>query len=629
MAIPMEWLFSWEVSSWVVGGAIAAAFSFLALDDFKLAKLFFLLAAADAVGGIVMWGAKTDLPPWGRSLLIFVMIGSIGLLAVQALRYVDKKQRAKQPQSRSLEIQPSVSLIAYLQPGQPYPDGTIVGGISWLTRYVDVRLDVVNGPTQIKDLDLSVQLDTDIAAIGQISQFQGVTAFPDNDPSAAWLEGTDANGEPMSVPIVPAAGKMRSSPVYRVHCSEVLANTVVHLVIASIAFNRPTVSGQLPERLFAPRRAPREIRVKGRYAVQERDSSMWHPIDFSYSFPQPSALPPPPKLAAEPKPQESAKLQFTFWPVSPNDEKLLDEVSVPVVNGIVTVVFSAKNVGTTQADNGQVWIQICDACKFAEEPEGTTMPPGDPLVRRKRFDTLHTGSYFEGTALKTIPPDRAAWFTIALKYACERCPPIDNRHPQKLRVNIAERSSQQRVPSQSDVTPPTYQQLAVEWSRVYAPRIPSDGRVSVVSLFDVPEGQGDGSLGESSGEPGRVFTTPDADGMPMATLQYRLTNYASATMFNITIVLRLIFQEAIKRKDNPKSEDSGKITLERDWVINIPKIDSGPDRTFTFYVMNTTGKFVTVYFPNKVLAQMAGSGEQRTVELIKPTAEMNNLPPIR
>lgn len=51
MAIPMEWLFSWEVGSWVVGGAIAAAFSFLALDDFKLAKLFFLLAAGDAIGG--------------------------------------------------------------------------------------------------------------------------------------------------------------------------------------------------------------------------------------------------------------------------------------------------------------------------------------------------------------------------------------------------------------------------------------------------------------------------------------------------------------------------------------------------------------------------------------------------
>jgi hypothetical protein len=119
------------------------------------------------------------------------------------------------------------------------------------------------------------------------------------------------------------------------------------------------------------------------------------------------------------------------------------------------------------------------------------------------------------------------------------------------------------------------------------------------------------------------------DGMKMATLQYRLTNYASATMFKVSVALHLVFQEALKREDNPKSKDSGKITLESDWVINIPKIDPGPDRTFTFYVMNTTGKFVTIYFPNQVLAQMAGSDEQQTVEIMKPTAEMNNLPPIR
>jgi hypothetical protein len=436
MAIPMGWLFSWEVSSWVVGGAIAAAFSFLALDDFKLAKLFFLLAAADAIGGIVMWGAKTELPPWGRSLLIFAMIGSIGVLADQALRYVDKKQKTKLSQSASPEVQPSVTLTAYLQPKEPYPDGTFVGGISWLSHYVDVRLDVVNGPIQIKDLDFSVQFDTDIAGAGQISQFQGVTIFPDKEPPATWLEGFDSSGQPTSVPVVSAPGKMRNAAIYRMHCQEVLANTVVHFVIASVAFNRPMVGGQMPKQLFAPRRAPKEIRVKGQYAVQVGQSTKWYPLEFSYNFPQLPALPSPQKPGDESKTQEFAKLQFTFWPVDPKDERLSDELSLPVVNGVVTVVFSAKNVGKLQAENGQVWIRICDACKYAEEPEGTTMPPGDPLVRRKRFDTLHIGSYFEGTILKVIPPNGASSFTIALKYACERCPPIDNRNPQKLRVHI-------------------------------------------------------------------------------------------------------------------------------------------------------------------------------------------------
>jgi len=115
-----------------------------------------------------------------------------------------------------------------------------------------------------------------------------------------------------------------------------------------------------------------------------------------------------------------AKFQFGFWPAVPGQR----------------LSFTAKNVGNAQAEHGQVWIQICDGCRFAEEPEGTTMPPGEPMTRRKRFDMLHMGSYFDGTTLKIIPPDGVPSFTILFKYACERCPPIDNDRPQKLKVSL-------------------------------------------------------------------------------------------------------------------------------------------------------------------------------------------------
>ncbi|MGA7769749.1 MAG: hypothetical protein WCA27_26400, partial [Candidatus Sulfotelmatobacter sp.] len=77
-----------------------------------------------------------------------------------------------------------------------------------------------------------------------------------------------------------------------------------------------------------------------------------------------------------------ARFLFAFWPIGP-DEQLSSVISKSAENGIVTVAITAKNVGDGQADNGQIWMQICDGCKFAEEPEGTTMPPNDPLVRRK------------------------------------------------------------------------------------------------------------------------------------------------------------------------------------------------------------------------------------------------------
>jgi hypothetical protein len=93
----MEWLFSWEVSSWVVASAIAVAFAFLALDDFKLAKLFFLIGAADASGGVIMWGVKTQRPLWQLSLAVFLLMGGIGALTVLAIRYVENKRAAKLP----------------------------------------------------------------------------------------------------------------------------------------------------------------------------------------------------------------------------------------------------------------------------------------------------------------------------------------------------------------------------------------------------------------------------------------------------------------------------------------------------------------------------------------------------
>lgn len=105
----MEWLFSWEVSSWIVGIAIAVGFVFVSLDDFKLAKLFFLIAAADAAGGMLMWGFRTQRPLWQLIIAVFVLMGGVGALTVLLFRYVDHKQINRQlttgPSSKNLVCQ--------------------------------------------------------------------------------------------------------------------------------------------------------------------------------------------------------------------------------------------------------------------------------------------------------------------------------------------------------------------------------------------------------------------------------------------------------------------------------------------------------------------------------------------
>jgi hypothetical protein len=182
---------------------------------------------------------------------------------------------------------PSPSLIfkAYLQPDEPYLDGTLLAGIVWDKRYVDVRIDVANGAAAIQNLDFVVGVDTSIAGVGQISQFPGVTAFPAGSPPPAWLQGTDLRGNPVSVPMTPTPGMTSIAPVYRVQCSNIFANTVLHLVVASVALN-PTENGQLPKQLFGTRRSPRTIRIKGKYETRIGETVQNHDVDFSYDFKQ-------------------------------------------------------------------------------------------------------------------------------------------------------------------------------------------------------------------------------------------------------------------------------------------------------------------------------------------------------
>jgi len=114
--LPMEWLFSWEVTSWVVALLVALGFAFLGMDDYRLAKLFFLLSAADAIGGIEMWGISTAMPAWQRNVIVFVVVGGTGVLLVQSFNYVHKRRHAKEhPQAHITEKLPGFAAHAVIK----------------------------------------------------------------------------------------------------------------------------------------------------------------------------------------------------------------------------------------------------------------------------------------------------------------------------------------------------------------------------------------------------------------------------------------------------------------------------------------------------------------------------------
>lgn len=100
----MERLLSWEVTGWVVGVGLSVAFAFVSTQDYRLAKLFFLIAAADALGGTAMWSSRTH-PLWRACLLAFFLTGGVGVLGVLAFRYTDHK-RDTQRDAGQLQPQP-------------------------------------------------------------------------------------------------------------------------------------------------------------------------------------------------------------------------------------------------------------------------------------------------------------------------------------------------------------------------------------------------------------------------------------------------------------------------------------------------------------------------------------------
>jgi len=154
---------------------------------------------------------------------------------------------------------------AYLQSGN-YPPGTTLGGLNWRDEFVDVRLDLANGAAlPAENLDFFVGLDTTVFGMGQLSGIPGVVFSGETGNIVPLsLEGTDQNGRPITLPIIPV-GPI-GAPVYRVFCPKLLSQSTLRLVIASVALN-PSTGGQLPQTLLAPKRNPRALRIQGTYEV--------------------------------------------------------------------------------------------------------------------------------------------------------------------------------------------------------------------------------------------------------------------------------------------------------------------------------------------------------------------------
>jgi hypothetical protein len=128
--------------------------------------------------------------------------------------------------------------------------------------------------------------------------------------------------------------------------------------------------------------------------------------------------------------------------------------------------------------------------------------------------------------------------------------------------------------------------------------VPPEGRIHVLVTSEIPVSMGGGGLEDYFGRLD-AFTN---NGAPATAYRCEFTNYSSDVLFNLTVPVHLTFRMSLPVPGQDKSRSEGDVTLDRDWVVNIPKLDPSPAAPYVFYVWNCcVPKFVHVALPDALV----------------------------
>ena len=124
----------------------------------------------------------------------------------------------------------------------------------------------------------------------------------------------------------------------------------------------------------------------------------------------------------KPDPPVQAALNFTLWGDNVSIyQPLKTQYLQPDADGNFPVEFSFGDVSTASAKAIDIWVQICDSCSFAKEPQGFEHPAGgSDLVRHRHIGDLNSGISWEKTTLSVKAP-RSPGFQVGFRYTCENC----------------------------------------------------------------------------------------------------------------------------------------------------------------------------------------------------------------
>ena len=109
-------------------------------------------------------------------------------------------------------------------------------------------------------------------------------------------------------------------------------------------------------------------------------------------------------------------------------------------------------------------------------------------------------------------------------------------------------------------------------------------------------------------------------------IRCKITSYLQrGPLFNVALPLRYLLSEAIRDKNNPSATRGGTIVADRIVPLTLPKIDSGRESPFIFYIINMTPQFVEIDFPSTVSFQGSDSKRQsaRLISVYMPNINLS------
>jgi hypothetical protein len=137
---------------------------------------------------------------------------------------------------------------------------------------------------------------------------------------------------------------------------------------------------------------------------------------------------------------------------------------------------------------------------------------------------------------------------------------------------------------------------------------PSTGMIYVIHISEVEEPYNP-VLGTISGKPGTEFSLgfnkPE---------RCRFNNYSESPIFKPKVYFHAMFWNAVKNDPPGGGSHKGKMTLDTNWQLELPKIDAGKDDPFDLYLVNPTSQFAQI-----ILAPKICLNDGVTLDMVQPS----------